>query len=198
MSKLWDIVKTVGATALNVAVPGAGTAIVDGINELLPDGKKLPANATGHDAMNAITSLPPEQQAAIKEKEFEVELASIHESGATLRAAIDADVNNPQTTRPYIAKGSFQVVAFAICSVVAIFCFGVAMNRPVMVKAITNGWPFILSVISPLVVLLRAYFGVLREEHKNKLAAASGNHDALGLSGLSGAVTNIIKAVKGG
>ena len=47
--KLWDIVKTVGSAALQVALPGTGSLIVGAVNELLPDDKKLPAGATGDD-----------------------------------------------------------------------------------------------------------------------------------------------------
>ncbi|MEW2859372.1 hypothetical protein AB1A63_15085, partial [Lactiplantibacillus paraplantarum] len=67
------------------------------------------------------------------------------------------------------------------------WAYGVIASDDTMVQAITNGWPFILSVIGPFVVLLRAYFGVLRDEDRNRMSAASGNSSPAGLAGaLSG------------
>ena len=181
--KLWDIVKTIGSAAISTAVPG-GPFILGAINSILPDDKKLPETATGHEISSAIGSLPPEQQASIMEKEYDVTLEEIKQSHNTVRAMLESDANNPHSTRPYIAKGSFHVVAFSIITVVSVWAYGVFIENKSIVEAITEGWPFVLAVITPLVVLLHAYFGILKKEHKNRLDAANGSAAPAGIVGL--------------
>lgn len=187
--KLWDIVKTVGSAALQVALPGTGSLIVGAVNELLPDDKKLPAGATGDDLNNAIASLPPEKQAHIMEKEFDVDITQIQESNATVRAMLAADTKTPHTTRPYIAKGAFHVVAFVTIVVISLWAYGAAVKDEALVTAIMGGWQFVLAVIGPLVTLLWAYFGILKQEQRNRLNAATGSTTG----GLSGIISNILK-----
>lgn len=182
--KLWDIVKKVGAGIISTAVPG-GPLIVGAINEFLPDEKKLPANATGEQAQDALAGLPAETRAALMDKEFDVQITEIKESNETLRQMLVSDAATPHTTRPYIAKHSFHVIGFTIVMVILLWCYGVARENDTIVKTITEGWPFLLAAIGPLVVLLHAYFGVLRQEHKNKLdAAGRGKTQPTGLNGL--------------
>ena len=172
--KLWDILKTVGGTALQIALPGTGSVIVGAINELLPDNRKLPAGANGDDINSVISKLPAEQQASLLEKEFDVKITQIQESHSTVRKMLESDVQNPHTTRPYIAKGSFLVVAFVILSTTCVWSYAVISNNHELVKIVMNGWQFQLAAIGPLVTLLWAYFGVLKQEHKTKLDAANG------------------------
>ena len=189
MSKLWDIVRTVGGAVISNVVPG-GAAIVGAVNALLPADSQLPETATGKDVVTAIQSLPPEQRGAVMMKEFEVDITQIKESHSTVRAMLEADAATPHTTRPYIAKGSFHVVAFTIIAAVSIWSYGVSTQNAELVKAVMDGWPFILAVIAPLVILLHAYFGVLRQEQKNRLDAAGGSTTPSGIMGL---VTSLIK-----
>ena len=181
--KFWDIVKSVGGGIISSVVPGGGL-LMDVVNELLPDDKKLPKDATGDQVNNAIKSLPPEQQATLMEKEFDVEMTQIKESNSTVRAMLDADAKNPHSTRPYIAKGSFLVIAFTVTAVISIWSYAVVKGNTDMIKAVMDGWTFILAVIGPLVTLLWAYFGVLKVEHKNKLDAAGGTSGPSGVAGL--------------
>lgn len=184
--KLWDVVKSVGSGVIREVVPGGGI-LVDAVNEFLPDDKKLPNTATGKDVDQALASLPADQRARVMEKEFDVDITQIRQSNETVRAMLAADATTKHTTRPYIAKHAFHVVAFAVILTVAAWAYGVLVSDDTMVQAITNGWPFILSVIGPFVVLLRAYFGVLRDEDRNRMSAASGNSSPAGLAGaLSG------------
>jgi len=184
--KLWDVVKSVGSSVIREVVPGGGI-LVDAVNEFLPDDQKLPNNATGKDVDKALASLPADQRARIMEKEFDVDITQIRQSNETVRAMLAADATTKHTTRPYIAKHAFHVVAFAVIATVSAWWIGVVTSDETMVDAITNGWPFILSVIGPFVVLLRAYFGVLRDEDRNRMSAASGNSSPAGLAGaLSG------------
>jgi hypothetical protein len=188
--KVWDILKSVGSAALQVALPGTGSLIVGAVNELLPDGKKLPAGATGDEINNAIANLPPEQQAAVMEKEFDVEAIQIKESNHTVRDMLASDVSNPHSTRPFIAKGSFYVVSFVVVVAVIVWAYGVLRSDVAIVAAVMGGWQFILAIIGPLVTLLWAYFGVLKQEHKNKLDAAGGLSTPAGIAGI---LSNIIK-----
>jgi hypothetical protein len=188
--KLWDIVRTVGSAALQVALPGTGSLIVGAVNEFLPQDKKLPAGATGDDIGAAIAHLPAADQALIMEKEFEVEITQIKETNSTLRAMLDSDAKNPHSTRPYIAKGSFHVVAFSIISVISVWSYGVILGDSAMVKEVVGGWPFVIAVIGPLVTLLWAYFGILKQEHKNKLDAANGGSTPAGVSGILSKILN--------
>jgi len=187
--KLWDILKTVGSVALQVALPGAGSAIVAAVNAFLPDDSKLPAAATGNEINDAIAKLPPEQQAAVLEKQFDVSITEIRESNSTIRAMLESDAKNPQTTRPYIAKGSFLVVAFVSILSMSMWSYGVLSGNASLVSVVMGGWQFILALIAPLVTLLWAYFGVLKKEHKDRLDAANGNTT---LSGISGILTSIL------
>jgi len=188
---IWDIAKTVGAGALNLVVPGAGSAILGVVNEFLPANKQLSADATGHDVSNAIQSLPADQRAAVMEKQFDVDITQIKESNSTLRVMLESDVKNPHSTRPYIAKGAFLVVAFSIIVIISLWAVSVFNNDVSTVTAVVDGWPFVLAVMAPLVTLLYAYFGVLKNEHKNKLDAASGA--ATAPAGIAGILSAVLK-----
>lgn len=166
--KLWDVIKTVGANTVRQAVPGGGL-LIDAVNEWLPDGRKLPSDATGRDVEAMIDKLPADQRAELLEKEFDVDVERIQQSNETLRAMLVSDSEMKHTTRPYIAKHAFHVVAFSVVVTVSAWAYGVVIKDIDIVDAIMDGWPFMLSVIGPFVVLLQAYFGVLRDESKNRL-----------------------------
>jgi len=179
-----EIAKTVGASALNMMIPGAGSAILGVVNAFLPDDQKLPEYATGHDVANAIQAMPADKRAELMSKQFDVDIAQIKEAGSTLRTMLESDAKNPHSTRPYIAKGAFLVVAFSIVVIVSLWAISVFNQNVSTVKAVVDGWPFVLAVMTPLVTLLYAYFGVLKDEHKHKLQAASGNAPASGMAGI--------------
>ena len=187
--KLWDVVRTVGSGIVREVVPGGGL-LVEAVNAFLPDGQKLPHDASGEDIDRAVAKLPPEQQAAVLEKEFDVDITHIKESNATVRAMLESDAKNPHSTRPYIAKGSFHVVAFAVIVAISVWAYGVFTDNSELVKSVMDGWQFVLAVIGPLVTLLWAYFGVLKQEHKNKLDAANG---ASTKSGLAGIISSVLR-----
>ena len=186
--KLWDIVKNVGSSIVREAVPGGGL-LLSAVNELLPDDKKLPSGATGSDIESAINSLPSDKKAELLNREFDVDITQIKESNSTVRAMLDADTKNPHTTRPYIAKGAFHIIAFVIVVTVSLWAYGVGADNDTMVSTIMDGWQFILAVIGPLVTLLWAYFGVLKQEQSNRLNAANGSTTG----GLSSIIANIVK-----
>lgn len=183
MTKLADILKTVGAGILREVVPGGGL-LVEAVNAFLPGDKKLPAGATGPEVSAAVAGLPAPQRAEVMGKEFDVDLSRIKEGNETLRAMLKHDAENPHSTRPAIARGAFRVVAFVCIAVISVWSYAVATGADEMVNAVTGGWPFVAAVITPLVTLLWAYFGVLKQEHKNKLNAAGGASSAGGVVGV--------------
>ncbi len=180
--KLWNIAKDIGVGLIKEVVPGGGL-LIKAINAVLPDGMDLPDDATGDDINHIVSSLPPEQQAQIMNKEFDVEMTQIKESNETVRVMLESDVKNPHSTRPYIAKHSFHVVAFTDLLAISIWAWAVITSENPL-KNLTEGWPFILAVTGTLTTLLLAYFGILKQEHKNKLDAAAGAPQPSGLAGL--------------
>lgn len=186
---LWDIAKTVGTGIIRNVVPG-GSAIIDTVNAFLPDGGKLDGNATGEDIASAVQSLPAEQRVELMAKQFEVDITQIKESNSTVRVMLESDSANPHSTRPKIALGSFYVIAFTIVITIAMWAYGVAIKDANLVKTVMDGWPFVVGVIAPLVTLLWAYFGVLKQEHKQRMDAAGGRSTP---SGIAGILSTILK-----
>lgn len=180
--KAWEILKSVGSAVISNVVPG-GSAIISLANEFLPDDKKLPGNATGDQALSAINSLPPEQQASVYEKELDVSIEQIRQTHGSLQAMLASEAISQHTTRPKIALGSFRVVSFAIIVAISAWAYGVVTGDAKMIDSVTDGWPFIAAVVAPLVTLLWAYFGVLKQEAKDKLTAASGSGEPPGIVG---------------
>lgn len=164
-----SIISKVGSAVVRSVVPGGGI-IIDLINELLPDDAKLPAEATGSDLKSAVNSLPPEQRAQIMRREFDVQMEGHH----TVQAMLQAEQASQHTTRPRIALGAFQLVAFVAIVVVALWAYAVAVENGPLVAVIVDGWPFVAAVIGPFVGLLWAYFGILKNEQGNRLNAVNG------------------------
>lgn len=187
---LWSIIKTVGTGVIAATAGPAAPLIIGAINAALPDDAQLPPDATGLQAQDALATLPAPERAAVLNKQFDVDIVQIQESHSTVRTMLEADAANPQTTRPYIAKGSFHVVAFVSVTTVSLWAYGIVKADTKMVETIVNGWPFLLSAIAPLTILLRAYFGVLKAEQKQKFDAAGGFSAPSGLSGL---LTGLLK-----
>lgn len=171
---LWDIAKSIGSGLLQTALPGVGTLIIKSINDELPKDKKLPVTATGDDALTAIKGLSPDRRADLMDKEFDVQITDIKETNETLRVMLDADATSTHTTRPKIAYQAFQVVASISLITIFLWAYAVGSSNDKMVKVVMDGWPFVVGIVSPFIILLHAYFGVLKQEHKNRLDAAGG------------------------
>ena len=171
--KISDIIKSVGAGLVREVVPGGGLLLA-AVNEMLPDDKQLPITATGSDLSAAVATLPPIERAVLLGREFDVRITEIKEGNSTLRTMLEADKSNPHSTRPAIAWWSFVVVAFISVVVVLVWAGGVLSKDAEVVKATMAGWPFVLTIIAPFMILLRSYFGVLKAEHSDRLNAAGG------------------------
>jgi len=183
-----DIIKSVGAGIIREVVPGGGL-LLGAINAVLPADRKLPDTSTGQDIDYVIKGLPASQRSAILNKEFDIDLAQIKEGNATLRVMLEQDAKNPHSTRPKIALGAFRVIAFSCITVISVWSYGVLTGDSALVKAVMDGWAFILAAIAPLTVLLQSYFGVLKTEHRNRLDAANGST----ASGITSLISSFIK-----
>lgn len=182
--KLLDILGKVGGAVVKTMVPGGGL-IVDVVNEFLPDDKKLPADATGSDMQAAVDSLPPDQRAQLLGREFDVQIEQHH----SLQAMLQAEQSSTHTTRPRIALGAFHLVAFVSIVSISLWAYAIAAGDSSMVEKVTGGWPFVAAVVGPFVTLLWAYFGVLKQEQRNRLNAANGSTSG----GLSAIISNILR-----
>lgn len=168
--KLKDILKKVGAGLFRDAVPGGGL-ILDAIGF---DGDR--ETATGETVAkfaNPITL----------EREFDVQLESIKQEGETLRAMLAAEANSKHTTRPYIAKHSFHILAIATLGIIAGWLVAVFKSDDPL-ESIMSGWSIILALLGPFVYLLRGYFGLLSAEHKNRVDGVHGQTQPVGVAGL--------------
>lgn len=174
--KLKDILKKVGAGIFRDAVPGGGM-ILDVIGY---EGDK--STATGNDLKRRCT-------ADDLSREFDIKLEEIKQEGETLRAMLAADAKSTHTTRPYIAKHSFHVLALVTLALVGALLWAVGKTDDPL-KELIAGWPFVVSLLVPFVALLRAYFGMLSVEHKNRLDSA---HGATNPSGIAGLFANLFK-----
>lgn len=187
--KLFDIIKTIGGGVLANAVPG-GSLLLGAINSFLPGDKQLPSNATGHQIGAVVETLSGSEKASIMEKEFDVQITEIKEGNETLREMLKSDADNPQSTRPYIAKHAFHVVGAVCIGVIVLWGYGVFKENAIIVKSVTDSWTMVIALIAPLVTVLLAYFGHLVKENKNKMDAANGSTASSGIVGL---LTSIIK-----
>lgn len=178
--KLKDILKKVGGAVFSEVVPG-GNIILDAVGF---NGDK--ATATGTDIEHDALIRDP----TILAKEFDVKLEQIKQRGETLRAMLQADAQSKHSTRPYIAKHAFHVVALVAIGSVVIWGRAVWTADEELVGAISDGWPFLLSLTAPFVALLNAYFGILKHEHKNRLDSAHGATNPSGLAGLFSTLIN--------
>ncbi|MCP3673017.1 MAG: hypothetical protein GY829_00905, partial [Gammaproteobacteria bacterium] len=139
----------------------------------------------------AVAAMPAAERAALVAKEFDVEIIEVQESHSTLRAMLESDARNPHTTRPFIAKWSFIVVALITVLIVIMWSYAVAMQDAPLVKEIASGWAFVAAALAPFVWLLKSYFGTLTAEHRDRLGAAGGNHIAP--AGLAGLIASFVK-----
>ena len=171
--ELKDILKKVGGAVFSEVVPG-GNVILDAIGFT---GDKN--TATGKDLEHDALLRDP----TILAKEFDIKLEEIKQEGETVRAMLAAEAHSKHTTRPYIAKHSFHVLALATLAITAGWLWAVYKSDDPL-NNIISGWSFALALLAPFVLLLRGYFGILANEHKNRLDSAQGASTPPGLAGL--------------
>lgn len=186
--KILDILSKVGTAVISTLVPGSGV-LISAVNELLPDGKKLPTDVTGAQMQTAISGLAPADQAVILGREFDVEVTQIKESNETLRTMLATEQASPHTTRPKIALRAFYQVAFTTSMVVLMWAYAVVTHDAAMVAVIMDGWPWVAALLVPYIGWLNAYFGILKQEQRDRLNAANGSVSGGVVSSLLGKIT---------
>lgn len=185
--KLEDFIKRAATAVFSEVVPGGG-AILGAVNALLPSDRQLPSTATGSDVDAAIANLPAEQRALILNADIDLEKTRIVESADTTKIMLSHDAKNPQSTRPYIAKHSFHILALCAVTAVWTLCYAAVNGDHAMINALANNWALIASVIAPLVYVLKAYFGAIQTEQSQRFNAANGHPIQSGVSALIRAI----------
>jgi hypothetical protein len=185
--KLESIIKKVGGAAL-ASMPPYGPLALAAINAILPENQKLPDSATGTQVSDSISSLPPEQRQIVLSQELKLEETKVKESGDTVRVMLTHDAKNPQSTRPYIAKHSFHVVALTVLVGISALLYAAVTEKYWIIKSLNDSWTFVAVLIGPLVYVLKAYFGAIQTEQKQRFNAANGHSIESGLSSLVNAI----------
>jgi hypothetical protein len=175
------ILKKVGSGIVRNIFPAAG-AVIDIVNECLPEDKKLDQNATGLQVEEAINTLPADQKVAIMSKRLDVEIEEIRGWSSVVHSLSEADASG-SSTRPWIAKLMGVVVALTIIVFMLTWTIAIVGDKKEMVKAISDGWPMVATLLGFPMILLRAYFGLRTEEKKARYANATGNNHVSGVIG---------------
>jgi len=188
LKSILDFGAKVGKIALKNVVPGAGI-VIDAVNELLPDDKKLPATATGGDLQSAVNSLPAQQRGQLMAKEFDVQIAEIEGFTNIVTALAGADAAGA-STRPKIALMMAWLLTFAVSIFIGVWAISIGFDKTQTLDKLNASWPMVLSVLGPIIALLRAYFGLRTKEKQTRYA--------MGSPGLknTGFLTDLISAFK--
>lgn len=184
---LLKILGKVGGSILADVVPG-GNAIINVVNEFLDDEDKLPEKATGADIQGAISKLPPNFQAEVLNKEFDVEITEIQEHTKVIAALADVDKTG-NSTRPAIAMMMAKIVSFSVITLIAVLSIAIINANVETIKAIGDNWPLVIAILGTPTALLRSYFGMRTKEKQQKYQAVSS-------AAPSSILTNLISAWK--
>lgn len=156
--------------------PVVGTAIA-AVNAFLPENHKLPPEATGDQVISRYDTLGPSEKAHV-DKRLDHELGMEKERTSQLQAAWEHD-SSGASTRPYIAKQSFHVVA----ALTFIYVGTAAINQQVL------SWEQMAVILSPYVAWAGHYMGLRAKEKIARYNTATGN-PALG------AIASIVSSFK--
>lgn len=176
---LLKILGKVGSGLISTMVPG-GSAIIAGINALLPDDKKLPETATGVDAQNAISTLPPEQQAVVLSKKYDVEIAEIN-AWANIQGHLAKADESGSSTRPQISMMMAWLVVLQVFTICALMMATIAMQDNDLLSTLKEFWPLLVASMGIPAKVLHSYFGLRTEEKKHRVHAATGVAPIAGL-----------------
>jgi len=173
-----------GTSLVRDIVPGAG-AVIDLVNGFLPNDKKLPSDATGKQAIEAIDALPPKERAQILAKEVDVQIAEIESWTRIVEALSTADASGA-STRPSIAKGMAQILALMLLAFTVAWVLAVVGNQVDTLKAISDSWEIFLVVLGYPMWVIKRYFGARETDKKTRASAALGQPPQPGgLAGLA-------------
>lgn len=187
---LFSILTKVGGAALK-SIPPVGTVveILSFVNDILPDDKKLIETSTGSEALAAISSLPKDTQTEILHRKFDVELAEIKAHVDVTLALAEVDKTG-HTTRPAIAKGMSQLIAFGVIVTLSPIAYAIVADKPKMILSISQIWPLIATVIGIPASIVNSYFGKRSKEKAQKYQAVSNTPP---LAGIISQIASVLK-----
>ncbi len=186
-----SILKSVGGSIIKQVVPGLGiaTEIIGVVNSFLPNDKKLSDSATGTDAQKAIALLPLDKQAELMSKKYDIEIAEIKEWSNIVASLGEVDKTG-YSTRPAIAKGMSQLIAFGVIVTLSPIAYAIVIGEPKMILSISQIWPVIATTIGIPAGIVNSYFGKRHKEKKQKYEAVSG------VPPVAGIMSQIVKMFK--
>jgi len=178
---LLSILGKVGSGIISTLIPGGGgAAIVAGINAFLPNDKQLPENATGVQAQDAVSRLPPEQQAQVLSKKYDVQIAEVN-AWASIQDSLSKADQSGASTRPQISMMMAWLVFLQVFTICALMMACVAMRNNELLSTVKEFWPMLIASMGIPSGLLRSYFGMRTEEKKHRVHAATGVAPIAGL-----------------
>ncbi len=160
-------------SALTVTTMPQLAGAITAVNALLPKDKQLPPEATGAEIENAMGQLPDEVQFALMEKEIELEVIESNNWTDIQKTHSETD-SKGASTRPFIALLFAWAVVFVVVPMAWILLYAIVKNMTDMIDSIGGSWPWLLSAIAPLLMVIRAYFGLRTSEKKSRYAASVG------------------------
>lgn len=167
--KIFDVLKKVGGGIIKQVFPAAG-AVIDVVNAVLPDDKKLTDTATGTEVEEAIKTLPPDQQAAILNRQFDVQIEEMKSFSRDIATLADVDKAGA-STRPQIAI----MMAWLICYGVGVAITGWALALYYGKVTLEGSWPLMLAILGTPTSLLLQYFGKRTKEKIARYETGTGN-----------------------
>jgi|TARA_R110000796_G_scaffold103060_2_gene212147 anti-sigma-K factor RskA len=165
--KLKSVLSTLMGAAASVN-PLVGTALSI-VNEFLPDDRKLPPIASGHQVLSAYEQLPEAQRAAVDNR-LEHKLGMEKEHTNQIKDAYAHD-NTGNSTRPHIA----------MVSVYAYLAVALAMATKIFLETGLPDWTLVAAVMAPPVLWANTYMNARKQEKLARYNAANG-HPTVGFA----------------
>lgn len=136
-----------GVAAPLVAANPFGAAALAAVNHFLPEGEKLPEQATGAEVLARVEALPAEQRAAVFGQLIQADMNESDNFAANVQAMAEVDKVGG-STRPQIALLmawylvlTGGVLALALCLAV--------IDGVGSVQALAEVWPLVLAWMAP-------------------------------------------------
>jgi len=165
--KLLKILSKIGKGIVKEVLPGSN--IIEAVSSVLST--PIDDKSTGHDILEKIGELPESEQSKLLALEFDIELEQLKQEHETVRAMFHADTVQKHTTRPKVILFSFYIFAACTIAIVAGWLFAVLTGNSEMVKSIQEGSLWVAAMLSPVVIWVNRYFGILRDEERTRLEA---------------------------
>ena len=157
-----SFLKTVGLGLISSNPMGAAALTV--INGFLPDDKKLPENATGEQAQDAIKSLSPDQLAQLELAE--IHLAEVEEEGRTARYIAMCAAEGQETRAKVVLIAIWGLISTNLLFMLVIAWVYVERGASEAFSPSLIGTYTVMT--GTLAYVVRAYMGDLRSETRSR------------------------------